>query len=82
MDNIVQSPQKLYILTGAPGNDKTFFVNYIALYFQHHNKIAIISATTGVIARRLSMLESIIYIFQEFFLNDVWEAKFKDAAIW
>jgi hypothetical protein len=30
MDNIVQSPQELYILTGSPESDKTFLVRYIA----------------------------------------------------
>jgi hypothetical protein len=82
MDNIVESPHELYILTGTPGSDKTFFVNNIARYFQYHNKIVILSATTGVIARRLSMLDTIIHTFQEIFVNDVWEAKFKDATIW
>jgi replicative DNA helicase len=82
MDNYVQSPQELYILAGTPGSAKTFFVNNIARYFQHHHKIVILSATTGVIARRLSMLNTIIHTFQEIFVNDVWEAKFKDATIW
>ena len=82
MDNIVQSPQELYILTDTPGSDKTFFLNYIARYSQHHNKRVILSATTRVIARRLSMLEPMIHIFQEIFVNDVWEAKFKDATFW
>ena len=82
MNNIVQSPQELNILTNTPGSDKTFFVNNIARYLQHHNKIVILSATTGVIAHRLSMLNTIIHTFQEIFVNVVWEAKFKDATIW
>ena len=32
MDIIDQSSQKLYILTGIMGSDKTFFVKYIAQY--------------------------------------------------
>jgi hypothetical protein len=79
---VVVSPEELYILTGSPESDKIFFVRYIAWYFQHHNKRVILSATTGVIACRLSMLDAIIHTFQEIFVNDVWEAKFKDAAIW
>jgi predicted PilT family ATPase len=71
MDNIVQSPQELYIFASTPGSDKTFFVNNIARYFQHHNKIVILSATTGVIARGLSMLDTITHTFQEIFVNDV-----------
>ena len=82
MDNSVQSPQELYILAGTPGSDKTFFVKNIARYFQHHNKIVILLATTRVIARRLSMLDTVVHTFQEIFVNDVQEAKFKDATIW
>lgn len=38
MDNILQNSHRLHILTGTPGSGKTFFVKYIAQYFQKYNK--------------------------------------------
>ena len=61
MDNILQNSHRLHILTGTPGSGKTFFVKYIAQYFQKHNKKVTLSATTGAAVLRLSKSASTIH---------------------
>ena len=55
---ILQNPTGLYVLTGTPGSGKTFFVKYLAQYFQTQNKLVLLSATTGAAALRLSSTAS------------------------
>jgi ATP-dependent exoDNAse (exonuclease V) alpha subunit len=52
----------LHVLTGTPGSGKTFFVKYLAQYFQTQNKIVLLSATTGAAALRLSSNASTTHI--------------------
>ena len=62
MDNILQTSHKLHILTDTQGSGKTFFVKYITQYFQKHDKIIILSATTGAATLKLSKSASIVHI--------------------
>ena len=55
---ILQNPTGLHVLTGTPGSGKTFFVKYLAQYFQTQNKLVLLSATTSAAALRLSSTAS------------------------
>ena len=55
---ILQNPTGLHVLTGTPGSGKTFFVKYLAQYFQIQNKLVLLSATTGATALRMSSTAS------------------------
>ena len=54
LDNILQNPIGLHVLTSTPGSGKTFFVKYLAQHFQLLQKNILICATTGAAALRLS----------------------------
>jgi ATP-dependent exoDNAse (exonuclease V) alpha subunit len=55
---ILQNPTGLHVLTGTPGSGKTFFVKYLAQYFQTQNKLVLLSTATSAAALRLSSTAS------------------------
>ena len=58
---IMANPEGLHVLTGTPGNGKSFFIKYIIQYLQLKGKTILQSGTTKAVARWLNKTTNMVH---------------------